>query len=50
VLGHDGAGGGPARFRRRPTTKCSEEGLGSKAVGCFGVVGRKSSPEERALQ
>jgi hypothetical protein len=50
-LDYDGAGGGPAGFRRRLVTRCSGEGPGSKVVGWwthFGAARRKSSPEERA--
>jgi hypothetical protein len=49
VLGY----GGPVGFRRRPVTRCSEEGPGSKAVGWwthFGAAGRNSSPKEHALR
>jgi hypothetical protein len=44
ALGHDGAGGSPAEFRRCPAMRCSREGPRSKAVGWwnhFGVTGRK---------
>jgi hypothetical protein len=44
ALGHGSAGGGLARFRWRPATRCSGEGSGSKAVGWwthFGATGRK---------
>jgi hypothetical protein len=43
ALGHGSAGGGPVGFRRRPVTRCSGEGPGSKAVGWWEV---RSSPKE----